>query len=75
MKLLGQFDKLADAHTPTKLGEWFSYAAYDIAGEMTFSTSFGFVEKGEDIGGSIANMETMELGFVLLGMCPKISSD
>lgn len=67
LKLLGQLSKMATNKTPAKMGEWFSYAAYDVIGEMTFSQSFGFVDKGEDIGGSIANMETMELGFVVLG--------
>ncbi|KAH8200810.1 hypothetical protein TruAng_005047 [Truncatella angustata] len=53
--------------TPMKMGEFFSYAAYDVTGEVTFSKSFGFTEKGEDIGGAVAVNEAMELFFVVLG--------
>lgn len=50
-----------------ELGDFFSFAAYDITGEMTFSKTFGFIEKGEDIQGAIAVNEGMELYFTIFG--------
>lgn len=67
VKMFAWLDKAAEEKTSLKLGDFFSYAAYDITGEVTFSKSFGFTEKGEDIGGAIAVNEAMELFFVLFG--------
>ncbi|KAK3938182.1 cytochrome P450 [Diplogelasinospora grovesii] len=66
-KLFAWMDKASQDHTPMKMGDFFSYAAYDITGEVTFSRSFGFTDKGEDIGGAIATNEAMELFFSILG--------
>lgn len=67
MALFSKMDKAAASHTAVELGDWFSYIAYDITGEVTFSRSFGFVEKGEDIDGAIATNEALELFFTILG--------
>lgn len=73
VKLLSWLDKSSEEKTPLKLGDFFSYAAYDIIGEVTFSKSFGFMEEGEDIGGAIAMNEAMELFFVLFGYIRYVS--
>ncbi|KAG8158167.1 hypothetical protein KVR01_011928 [Diaporthe batatas] len=73
VKMFAWLDKAAEEKTSLKLGEHFSYAAYDITGEVTFSKSFGFTEKGEDIGGAIAVNEAMELFFVLFGYIRYVS--
>ncbi|KAI0127595.1 cytochrome P450 [Xylariales sp. AK1849] len=66
-KLFSWFDDAADTHKPMELGAFFSFAAYDITGEVTFSKTFGFVDKGEDIAGAIALNEGMELYFTVFG--------
>ncbi|KAL2277289.1 hypothetical protein FJTKL_00131 [Diaporthe vaccinii] len=73
VKLLSWLDKSSEEKTSLRLGEFFSYAAYDVTGEVTFSQSFGFTEKGEDIGGAIAVNEAMELFFVLFGYIRYVS--
>lgn len=73
VKLLSWLDKSSEQKTSLKLGDFFSYVAYDITGEVTFSKSFGFTEKGEDIGGAIAVNEAMELFFVLFGYIRYVS--
>lgn len=73
VKLLSWLDKSSEEQTSLRLGDFFSYAAYDITGEVTFSQSFGFTEKGEDIGGAIAVNEAMELFFVLFGFIRYVS--
>lgn len=40
---------------PFELGLWLSFLAWDILGEVTFSTRFGFLDQGRDIGNSIKN--------------------
>lgn len=73
VKLFSWLEKSAEEKTPLKLGDFFSYAAYDITGEVTFSKSFGFTEKGQDIGGAIAVNEAMELFFVMFGYIRYVS--
>lgn len=66
-KLFSWMDDAARTRKPMELGDFFSFAAYDITGEVTFSKSFGFIEKGEDIGGAIATNEAMEIYFAIFG--------
>ena len=47
--------RFADAHEPVDLRDWFHYWTYDSVAGLVFSGNFGFLEKGTDIGGSIAN--------------------
>lgn len=54
-RLLDWMDQYAETHEPMHLDKFFSYTAFDNAGEAIFSRSFGFIEKGQDLGGSIAN--------------------
>lgn len=67
IKFFSWMDKHSEEKTPVKMGDFLSYVAYDVTGEVTFSKSFGFTEKGEDIGGAIAVNEAMELFFVIFG--------
>ncbi|ETS73483.1 hypothetical protein PFICI_14429 [Pestalotiopsis fici W106-1] len=71
--LFGWFDHAAENQKSMELGDFFSYAAYDITGEITFSKTFGFIEKGEDIGGAIANNEAIELFLTVFGFFRWIS--
>ncbi|KAH8666925.1 cytochrome P450 [Xylariales sp. PMI_506] len=48
-------DSYAVDKKPMKLCEFFSYATFDVVGEIAFSQQFGFLEKGQDIGNAIAN--------------------
>ncbi|KAI0148893.1 cytochrome P450 [Pestalotiopsis sp. NC0098] len=65
--LFGWFDRAAITQKAMELGDFFSFAAYDITGEITFSKTFGFIEKGEDIQGAIANNEAIELFLTVFG--------
>jgi len=46
---------------------WFNFAAFDIVGQAILSRPFGFLEKGEDVGGSIANSRALVTYIALLG--------
>ena len=40
-------------------GEWLQLFAFDVICELTFSKRMGFVERGEDIGDIISNLQWM----------------
>ncbi|KAJ5929145.1 hypothetical protein N7454_006993 [Penicillium verhagenii] len=50
-----RFDELSDTGSTVQFQDWFSFFAFDVLGEVTFSKSFGFVESGTDIRNAIAN--------------------
>lgn len=52
-KLLDWMDKFAAEHKPMELDLFFSFTAFDIIGEVLFSRPFGFVDKGQDIDGTL----------------------
>lgn len=52
-KLLGWLDKFSADGKPMDLDLFFSFTAFDIIGEILFSRPFGFIEKGEDIDGTL----------------------
>lgn len=41
---------------PCDFGQWLQMFALDVMGELTFSHRFGFMEKGEDIDGVMAEL-------------------
>lgn len=53
--LLGWMDKFAKNGKAMHLDKFFTYAAFDVVGNVTFSRPFGFLEQGADIGNSISN--------------------
>jgi hypothetical protein len=40
-------------------GEWLQLFAFDVICELTFSKRMGFVERGEDVGNIISNLQWM----------------
>ncbi|MCJ1334927.1 hypothetical protein MMC09_000193 [Bachmanniomyces sp. S44760] len=67
IELLGdRLDKLAKDGTSTNLGQWFSFVAFDILGEVTFSKRMGFLNQGIDVGNSIANTYALSFYVVLM---------
>lgn len=56
IQLLEQrLDELSQKEEPFEVGLWLSFLVWDILGEVTFSTRFGFLDQGRDIGNSIKN--------------------
>jgi cytochrome P450 len=62
-----RLEQFADNGEPVEFDKWFNYLAFDIVGEMTFSSSFGFVKSGKDIGGAIENTRVLTLYTALAG--------
>jgi len=57
--MLSKFDQFAEKQEPVELDYWFNFLAFDIIGEVVFSESFGFLESGKDLGGSIGNSRAL----------------
>ncbi|KAK7941445.1 uncharacterized protein PG986_013832 [Apiospora aurea] len=55
--LLDWLDRFANSGHPIKLGDYLRYATNDIVGDVLFSRPFGFLKKGADIDGCLANNE------------------
>ena len=56
IELLEQrLDELSEKEEPVEIGLWLQFLAWDILGEVMFSTRFGFLDQGRDIGNSIKN--------------------
>ncbi|KAI1846989.1 hypothetical protein JX265_006814 [Neoarthrinium moseri] len=66
-KLFRWMDKYANEQKPMDLDKFFTYVAFDITGEVVFSKPFGFIEKGEDVRGSIAMNLGMEIYIAFAG--------
>jgi cytochrome P450 len=62
-----RLEQFADNGSAVEFDKWFNYLAFDIVGEMTFSSSFGFVQSGKDIGGAIENTRVLTLYTALAG--------
>ncbi|KAK9773521.1 putative Cytochrome P450 [Seiridium cardinale] len=58
-RLCGWMDHYADQGKPMDLDWFFTYASFDIIGEIIFSKQFGFLESGTDIKNTIHNIANL----------------
>ncbi|KAF7589204.1 hypothetical protein BBP40_004588 [Aspergillus hancockii] len=65
--LKDQFDKLIITSQPVDLDRWFNYFAFDVVGEVTFSSPFRFLETGTGVRNAIANTHTLTLYIAIMG--------
>lgn len=74
--VLGKFfscvDRFAATNKPMDLDHYLAYAAYDILGEVLFSKSFGFLDQGKDIGGTLAAAKGVQALGATLGHFPTL---
>ncbi|KAF9893433.1 hypothetical protein FE257_010745 [Aspergillus nanangensis] len=62
-----RLNELSDSATPVEFQNWFSFFAFDVLGEVTFSKSFGFVQSGTDIRNAIANTGSLVYYISIIG--------
>ncbi|KAJ6005490.1 hypothetical protein N7451_003434 [Penicillium sp. IBT 35674x] len=62
-----RFDELSATGGTVQFQDWFSFFAFDVLGEVTFSKSFGFVESGTDIRNAIANTGSLVYYIAVVG--------
>lgn len=49
---VSRIKELGSNRAPLDMAAWFQWYAFDVIGELTFSTRYGFMEMAEDVGGS-----------------------
>ncbi|CAI7596651.1 unnamed protein product, partial [Penicillium pancosmium] len=60
-------DKLCDSGESVEFDKWFSFLAFDVLGEVTFSKSFGFIETGTDVRNAVENTKALALYVAAMG--------
>lgn len=65
--LLGWLDRAAEEGQPIEPNKLLTYTAFDVAGEVIFSKSFGFLQTGSDVGGAIATNLKLNVYVVIAG--------
>lgn len=59
--------KLGSNKTPMNMAEWFQWYAFDVIGELTFSTRYGFMEHAEDVGDSTKTVDQFNAYVAFVG--------
>ncbi|KAL3481254.1 cytochrome P450 [Aspergillus californicus] len=62
-----RLNELSASGAPVQWQDWFSFFAFDVLGEVTFSKSFGFVQSGTDIRNAIANTGALVYYISIMG--------
>ncbi|KAJ5833375.1 hypothetical protein N7474_001686, partial [Penicillium riverlandense] len=62
-----RLDDFCKSGEPVEFNRWFTFFAFDVLGEVTFSKSFGFIESGKDIRNAIANTRALALYIAVMG--------
>ena len=56
---LERMTEFAEKNEQVDIGHWFQMYAFDVIGELQFGNMFGFLEKGIDVGGWIAALDSL----------------
>ncbi|KEF51473.1 cytochrome P450 oxidoreductase [Exophiala aquamarina CBS 119918] len=68
---MSQLDGYERDQKPVDLGAWLQYFAFDVVGEVTFSSKLGFLEQGKDVDGMMKAIEGMLTYAALCGQVPE----
>ena len=66
-QLKDRLDELSKSGEAVDFDKWFSFFAFAVLGEVTFSQPFGFIDTGTDIRGAVANTKTLALYIAVMG--------
>lgn len=61
------FPRHSTSKDPFDISSFFTYIAFDVTGEVTFSRPFGFLETGKDIGNAIATNIGLQIFLCVFG--------
>ncbi|KAJ6110130.1 hypothetical protein N7486_002365 [Penicillium sp. IBT 16267x] len=65
--LTSRLDGFCKSERQVALDQWLLFLAYDAAGEVIFSKSFGFLEQGKDVGDAISNTRRLAPYVAIMG--------
>ncbi|KAM3526846.1 hypothetical protein NHJ13051_003226 [Beauveria bassiana] len=69
--MVQRFDEFADEGTVFDLLHWLQCYGFDVIGNITFSTRFGFLDRGEDVAGLIKALHDLVVYGALVGILPE----
>ncbi|KAJ4984443.1 Pisatin demethylase 18 [Stagonosporopsis vannaccii] len=69
---LGKLNNFARSRATIDLAHWFQCYAFDVLGEITYSERFGFLDKGEDIAGTLVALDKSMVYSTLIGIFPRL---
>ncbi|KAK7531523.1 putative cytochrome P450 oxidoreductase [Phyllosticta citribraziliensis] len=61
----------AEKNQPVDLGMWLQLFAFDVVGELSFSTRLGFLEKGQDVDGMMETIRGLLAYSAQVGQLPE----
>ncbi|KAH7111699.1 cytochrome P450 [Dactylonectria estremocensis] len=67
-----RLSEMAQSSMPVNMGHWFQCYAFDVIGMITFAKRFGFLDRGEDVGGVIGALEDFLYYASLTGIFPHL---
>ncbi|RDL39232.1 uncharacterized protein BP5553_03572 [Venustampulla echinocandica] len=67
-----QFIDGSNAGKTCNMDDWLLYFAWDVIGELTFSKPMGFMEKGCDFNGLLADADKAQDYFAVVGQIPSL---
>ena len=68
---MDRLNEFASKDQPVDLGAWLQYYAFDVIGEVTFASKFGFLEQGKDVDGMMKAIQGMLTYAALCGQVPE----
>lgn len=71
--LFGQrLREIAETAAPIDMRHWFQCYAFDVIGLITYAKRFGFLDRGEDVGGVIGTLEGHLFYATTVGVYPSL---
>jgi hypothetical protein len=67
-----RLDDFVESRQVIDLGHWLQCYAFDVIGQITFSKRFGFLDKGNDIGGMMKTLDGFLSYSAKMGMIPSL---
>ncbi|KAK5166467.1 uncharacterized protein LTR77_008010 [Saxophila tyrrhenica] len=67
-----KMNSFANRDEPVDLGAWLQYYAFDVVGELTFQSKFGFLSTGGDVDGMMQAIEGMLVYASHIGQIPEL---
>jgi cytochrome P450 len=70
--LIDRIYRAAESGVALDMGKWFQYYAFDVIGQITFSSRFGFMEQDSDVDGMIAAIDGVNRVSSIIGVFPSV---
>ncbi|KAL4961365.1 cytochrome P450 [Aspergillus stella-maris] len=70
-EFMSRMEGFMETHQPIDLALWVQWYAFDVIGELYFSSKFGFMREQSDVQGFIGSLDTLLPGMCAASVLPK----